>query len=230
MYKFIFLDLDDTILDFHKAERIALSRALREMGIDVTEAILARYSEINRAQWELLQTGELTRPEVLVRRFRLLYEELGIEASAGRTQSVYEQYLSEGHYFLPGAEELLRELAARGCRLFLASNGNKNVQKGRLASAGIAPLFEGIFISEDIGAVKPERAYFDACFAAIPDLNKEEAIMLGDSLTSDILGGINAGIATCHYDPTGEVRREDIPPDYRITHLLEFLPIVDGIL
>ncbi len=228
MYKFIFLDLDDTILDFHKAERLALDRALREMGVEPTEGTMARYSEINRAQWELLQRGALTRPEVLVRRFRLLYEELGIEASAQETQSVYEKYLSEGHYFLPGAEQLLEELAARKCRLYLASNGNKSVQKGRLASAGIAPLFERIFISEDIGAVKPDRAYFDACFAMIPDFDKGKAIILGDSLTSDILGGINAGITTCHYDPVGAVAREDIRPDYKIVKLLDFLPIVDG--
>ena len=136
----IFLDLDDTILDFHWAEQRALSRTFREAGLDPQPAILARYSDINRSQWELLERGILTREQVLVRRFRLLFEEQGIPASAEELGRRYEELLADGHRFIPGADELLRELQGKA-RLFLASNGCAAVQEARIASSAIGPYF-----------------------------------------------------------------------------------------
>ena len=108
--KYLFFDLDDTLLDFHKAEAWALRQALRRSGVEPTDAIAARYSEINQSQWELLEEQKITRQQVLVRRFQLLFQELGVNASCEKTQECYENMLAKGHDFMPGAQELLETL------------------------------------------------------------------------------------------------------------------------
>ena len=167
MLKNIFLDLDDTILNFTAGEAKALSQTLREAGIEPTEAILDRYHIINTAHWELLEEGRLTRDEVLVQRFEQLFRELGVNHSGKAISERYEVLLSCQHDFMPGAEQLLKDLSSR-YDLYLASNGAAAVQNPRLDDAGLRPYFKGIFISEEMGADKPSKAFFDACFAAIP--------------------------------------------------------------
>ena len=218
MMEFLFLDLDDTILDFHKAERLAISRTFRSFGLEPTEQVLERYHVINRLHWERLERGELTRDQVLTGRFQMLFEELGIPAQPQAIAKGYEHNLGLGHYFLPGAKEALDTLRGK-YRLFLASNGTASVQHSRLTSAGLYPYFEEVFVSQTLGANKPSRAFFDACAARIPGYDPRKALMVGDSLTSDILGGINAGMKTCWVCPRGAQGRPDIVPDYRIEAL-----------
>ena len=223
MVEFLFLDLDDTILDFHKAERIAISKTIRDFGVEPTENILARYHQINKWHWEQLEKGNLTRAEVLVNRFGVLFRELGVDADPEKCARTYEKNLSIGHYFLPGAEEAVDRLSKK-YRLFLASNGTASVQKGRMTSANLYRFFETVFVSQEIGHNKPSKAYFDACFAAIPDFDSAKAMIVGDSLSSDIQGGINAGIATVWVNPDHK-SCGDIHPDYEIEalHQLEAL-------
>ena len=218
MMECLFLDLDDTILDFHKAERLAISRTFRSFGLEPTEPVLERYHVINRLHWERLERGELTRDQVLTGRFQMLFEELGIPAQPQAIAKGYEHNLGLGHYFLPGAKEALDTLRGK-YRLFLASNGTASVQHSRLTSAGLYPYFEEVFVSQALGANKPSRAFFDACAARIPGYDPRKALMVGDSLTSDILGGINAGMKTCWVCPRGAQGRPDIVPDYRIEAL-----------
>lgn len=217
--KFLFFDLDDTLLDFHKAEAWALRQALRRSGIEPTDAIVARYSEINQRQWELLEEKKLTREQVLIRRFQLLFQELGVDASCEDTQQCYENMLAKGHDFMPGAPELLEQLKGK-YRLYLVSNGTAMVQDCRLRDSGIEKYFQGIFISERVGVDKPQKEFFDRSFATIPDFDPGQAMIIGDSLTSDMRGGINAGITTCWYNPKHKPRRADIPVDYEIDDLL----------
>ena len=217
---FVLLDLDDTILDFHQAEANAVSKTLAQLGIKPEESIIRRYSQINAGRWELLERGLISREEVLTSRFEMLFGELGVEGSGTQAQKIYEELLGKGHWFMPGAEKLLEELYGK-YPLYIVSNGNISVQDGRIASAGIARYFEEIFISQRIGFDKPRKEFFDACFAKIPGFDRERAIIVGDSLTSDIQGGINAGIKTCWYNPRGKAAREDIRPDYCITALNE---------
>ncbi len=227
MIEFVFLDLDDTVLDFHCAEAEAVKVILQNRGIDSTPAVIARYSAINDAQWKRLETGELTRAEVKLLRFAILFEELGVACDAESARTEYEERLSHGHWFIEGAEALLHELHGR-YRLFLVSNGTTAVQRGRMASAGIAPLFEEIFLSEELGYVKPQREFFDACFASINGFDLTRAIILGDSLTSDIRGGKGVGMQTCWFNPRGE-QAEGIVPDHEIRHLDEFAPLLEKI-
>ena len=221
----VLLDLDNTILDFNKAERVALGRAFSTLGLVMNDEIAAMYNKINIRHWEMLEDGILTREQVLVQRYETLFRELGIDGDAVRTQELYENYLSEGHWFMPGAEEMLKTLAGE-YRLFICSNGTQRVQDGRIASAGIAPYFEKIFVSEHMEGNKPEARFFAHCFREIPNFFKDKTIILGDSLTSDIRGGKNAGILTCWFNPAGKENHGSIRPDHEISKLAEF----DGLL
>lgn len=217
MIEFLFLDLDDTILDFQKAEYIAIGKTIRDFGVEPTEEVRHRYHVINKWHWEQLELGKLTRAEVLENRFQMLFAELGVEVNATQVARAYEKNLSQGHWFLPGAEETVDALSKK-YRLFLASNGTASVQKGRMTSANLYRFFETVFVSQEIGHNKPSRAYFDACFASIPGFDPDKALMVGDSLSSDILGGINAGIKTVWVNPGHKISGE-IKPDYEIEAL-----------
>lgn len=218
MIEFLFLDLDDTILDFHKAERLAIAKTFREFGLEPTDAVLNRYHEINKLHWQRLERGEITRDQVLVGRFQMLFDELGKHADPAQIAQSYEHNLSIGHYYLPGAREAVDALQGH-YRLFLASNGTASVQHSRLTSAGLYPCFEQVFVSQDLGFNKPAKEFFDACAARIPGYNAAKAMMVGDSLTSDILGGIRAGMRTCWANPAHKQAPENIRPDYEIESL-----------
>lgn len=218
MIRFVFLDLDDTLLDFGWAERRALSRAYADMGSELTDEIYARYHAVNQDFWERFERGEISRDTLLVERHRVLFSELGLPFSPEECERLYRSHLGEGHHFVEGAEALLAALAPK-YRLFLASNGVIDTQYSRLESAGIGHYFEKIFISDELGVSKPNPAFFAACFSAIDGFHREEALMVGDSLTSDILGGSNAGIRTCWLNPAGKPRKYGIAPDYEIQRL-----------
>ncbi len=227
MVKCLFLDLDDTILDFHKAEFVALGKTLAEFGVEPTRENRDLYSRINKGCWSALERGEITRDQVRIGRFQGFLQAMGLEGDPEAWADRYEGNLSVGHYFLPGALEALQQLHGK-YRLFLASNGLARVQAGRLSSAQIRPYFEDIFISQDIGANKPSREYFDRCFARISGLRREECMIVGDSLSSDILGGQNAGIATCWVNPNHLPRKPEIRVDYEIEHLAQLPELLES--
>lgn len=228
MIEFVFLDLDDTILDFHKAEALALTDTLLVLDVEPTAERLALYSRINAAQWRRLEAGELTRLEVLTTRFDRFFAEIGVQRSSIDAQRAYEARLSQGHFFIDGAVEMLEALSERYA-IYLVSNGNLRVQEGRLKSAQISRYFRAVFISEQIGADKPSRIFFERCFAQIPGFRRECAIIVGDSPTSDIRGGINAGIRTCWFNPHGRPGNPEIPADYEIRSLAELEPLLRSI-
>lgn len=220
MMRNVLFDLDDTLFDFHKAEKIALTKTLVHFGIDPTEETLALYSTINAAHWKRLELGEISREEVKVGRYRELFKTIGVECDPVKATAYYESMLAIGHYFMPGAPELLEELY-RKYRLYIVSNGTAKVQEGRIGSSGIAKYMDGIFISQILGANKPDKQFFDICFAEIPDFSLSETVIIGDSLSSDIKGGINAGITTVWFNPKGIENDNDIKPDYTIKELSE---------
>ena len=226
MMEFLFLDLDDTILDFHKAERIALSKTLKDFGLEPTEQVLDRYHLINRLHWERLERGELTRDQVQQGRFEVLFQELGHTVDAVTVTRAYEHNLGIGHYFLPGALEAVQRLSQK-YRLFLASNGTASVQHSRLTSAGLYPYFEKVFVSQEIGFNKPSKEYFDACFSQIPGFDLAKAMMVADSLTSDILGGIQSGMKTCWVNPNHQNARSDIPADHEIESITQLEALLE---
>lgn len=229
MIRTVFLDLDDTILDFQKGERIAVCKTFQNMGVSTSDEVIDRYIEINLALWQALERREVTKDEVLIGRFEKLFSEMGIDLSANEAQEMYEELLSKEHDFLPGGKELLDEFhQCKKYRLFMATNGIPAVQWPRIKDSGVGEYFEDIFISQNIGYAKPDKRFFDECFSKIKDFDINECIIVGDSLSSDIKGGINAGIKSCHFNPKNK-SYDKIIPDYKINELSELIPLLDSI-
>ncbi len=219
---FIFIDLDDTILDFKMAEAVALKKTLKEFNVQANDEIVSLYSAINDKMWKKLEKGENTRAEITVMRFSELFQTLKIEVDAVKVNEVYKKNLGIGHFFMPKAQEFLEKL--KGHRLFIVSNGTTSVQMGRVKSADIEKYFEKMFFSQDVGFDKPDIRFFEKVFSEIDGFKKDDAIIIGDSLSSDISGGINAGIKTCWFNP----KNKEGNADYVISSLMEFFEL--GIL
>lgn len=232
MVKNILLDMDMTILDFDKAEHQALQRAFETLGLGFDEGVYQEYHEINKEQWRLLEQGLLTRDKLKRRRFEVLFERRKIEIPPEIGAEKYESLLAEGYDYMPGAKEMLESLAGK-YKLYIVSNGSSQIQHSRIAGAELEPYFEGIYISEDIGFNKPDKAFFEQCFRDIKEKSKEdlcleETVLIGDSLTSDIQGGKNAGVRTIWFHPKGMIAGE-IKPDYEITDLGEISELLQRI-
>jgi 2-haloacid dehalogenase len=226
MIKFLLIDLDDTILDFHKAERIGLENTLRHYGVEPTAETVELYKQINAAHWQALERGEMTRKQVNEGRFETLFRQLGREVDGAECAAFYLSQLALTHDYLPGAEDAIRSLSKK-YRLFVASNGNSVVQFPRLERSSLYNYIEKAFISEALGENKPSKAYFDLCFAQIPEFDPRHAMMVGDSLTSDIQGGINAGIPTCWVNTFDKENVTAIKPDYEISALTELEALLE---
>ena len=223
MIKNVLLDLDDTILDFKLSEKTALTKTMAELGVVATDEMISKYSAYNISQWKRLERGEISRNEVKVNRYRLLFDDLGLDLSPELATKTYEKYLAQRHYFIDGAKQMLETLY-QGYDLYLVSNGTKKVQQGRLESAGIIPMFKGIFVSEDIGAEKPSVDFFNHVFNS--GLDKKKTVIIGDSLSSDIQGGINANIKTVWYNPHHTDNSSNIIPDYEISDLKQIISLL----
>lgn len=227
MVEFLLIDLDDTILDFKKAEHIAVKKTLADFGVEPTDAVCARYSVINQQHWEAMERREMTRQQVLEGRFAVLFAELGVAVDAAVCSHHYTENLAIGHYFLPGAREAVEQLS-RKYKLYLTSNGTAWVQRSRLSSTDLEQFFRDIFISQEIGYNKPAIEYFAGCFARIPDFDPAKAMIVGDSLSSDIRGGKNAGIATCWVNPKHKTA-DIVKPDYEIEDLTQLEALLESI-
>ena len=228
MIKNVLFDLDDTILDFGKAEKEALKYAFEHKGIEPTEELLARYSVINEEHWKRLEKEELTSDGVKYGRLRQLFDEYGITASPIETADSSEKGLSCGHHFIDGAEALLSSLYGK-YRLYLVSNGTYSVQEGRLASSGIEKYFDGIFISATVACATLNQQFLDYCFSFIPDFSADETVIIGDSLTSDMRGGKNAGIKTVWFNRKGKTNDTDMNFDAVTNSLFEIESIIKSL-
>lgn len=227
MIKTVFFDLDDTLFDFHASEHTAILDTFRHVGIEPSEENAALYSQINLSCWERLERGEWSRDEVLVRRFDIFFDALGVTGDAMATQKYYEDRLSYEVCYIDGARELLERMRGK-YRMYITSNGTALVQDRRIGASGIAEYFDGIFISERVGAHKPSREFFNRIFEQIGG-ERAETVIIGDSLTSDILGGINAGIHTVHYNPKGRKNGTGITPEYEVRKLCEIPELIERI-
>lgn len=225
MFKTILFDLDETIFDFKKSEATAVANALKQIGVTPNEKIVKRYSEINESLWKKLEKGEISRQEVLTKRFEILFDELSVDFDSSEMKKIYEKNLSQTGHLIDGAVELLEKIYQK-YNLYIVSNGTLSVQLGRIKCSEIGKYFKELFISEVIGSVKPQKPFFDYCFERIPDINLEETLIVGDSLSSDILGGNNAGIKTCWFNPNHQINTLGVKVDYEISKLDELLKII----
>ena len=222
-YDTLMFDADETLLDFLRSEKEAISETLAKYNIAPTEEAVALYSHINKGLWKALERKEITRAEIHTKRFILLCEELDVKYDDTMPMTYINAIATKG-YLLPGALEVCKKLS-RDHRMYIITNGTKAIQKGRFACSKITDFFEKIFISEDIGYNKPSKEYFDAVIKEIPGFSIEKTLVIGDSLSSDIAGGIGSGIDVCWYNPNGIKAPSDMKINYVISSLEELYDI-----
>ena len=224
MFKFLLIDMDDTVLDFKKAEYVAIRKTLQEAGLNPTDGVCARYSEINDSYWKRLEQKLITRDRLRVERFADLFDALGYDGDPRAMALEYESTLARQSYLVDGALPLVQALHGR-CRLFIITNGTASVQRERFGRSPLVPYFEDCFISEEMGCAKPEKIFFDRVAASVPNFSPRDTLVVGDSLSSDIRGGINAGLDTCWYNPTGKEAPADMAITYTVRRLDEIFSI-----
>lgn len=213
-YNTLLFDADDTLLDFGKSEKEAVRDCLIARGFDSSDGIITRYSEINQLHWKMLERGEISRERLYVERFAAFCREMGFDCDAQKFSDDYLTALSTKSYLIDGALEMCEKLS-RHFRMYVVTNGNAGVQHGRFDPSPVAKYFKRSFISEEMGFAKPRVEFFDKVFAEIPDFSRENTLIIGDSLTSDIQGGINAGLDTCWYNP----KHANVPEGMNITYV-----------
>ena len=212
-YKTLLFDADGTLFDFAKCEDVAIRETLEAFEIAATDEVVANYSSINESLWKMLERGEIEKRVLFYRRFELLCEKYAFERDAMAMSQKYASTLSEQMFLLDGAEELCQKLSGIA-DMYIVTNGIDFVQKRRYAKSGFEKYFKGVFISGEIGHEKPAVEFFEHVAKTIPGFDKKSALMIGDSLTADIKGGINFGIDTCWYNP----KNKPAPSDMEITH------------
>ncbi len=227
--KTILWDVDGTLLDFDAPEKAAIQSLFREYGFgECPDEMIKRYSQINKDYWERLERKELTKPEILVGRFETFFKEVGIKASfAQEFNDKYQQRLGDTIVFNDGSYEIVRSLRGKISQ-YVVSNGTIFAQTKKLRVSGLGNLMDGVFLSEQVGFEKPDTKFFDIVLETIQAKDRSKVLIVGDSLTSDILGGSNAGIKTCWYNPKGLPLKCDAKIDYEIKDLHELYSILEN--
>ena len=228
MIRTILWDVDGTLLDFLAAERAAVKACFRAFGLgECSDEMVARYSRLNTSYWERLETGELTKPQVLRGRFEEFFALEGVAFDRiDEFNAAYQLSLGDTIRYIDGSYELVAGLRGR-VRQYAVTNGTAAAQEKKLARSGLGALFDGVFISDEVGFEKPSAEYFERVFAAIGPVEKSETMIVGDSLTGDIRGGNNAGILTCWYNPAGKPNDSGARVDFEIRDLREIEALLE---
>lgn len=225
-YTTVLFDLDHTLLDSNASEAAAFETTMRSVGIDPTPDLFAVYDRLNQALWRQVEAEELSPNDVKVRRFEQLLDTVGVRADPVEMGATFVGGLADHGELYDGAAQLLVDIATR-CRLALVTNGIGPVQRGRLDRLGLEDAFEVVSISGELGFSKPGRAIFDHTLDAMGIVDRSATVMIGDSLASDVLGGINAGVNTIWFTSDGGVAPDHIEPTHRAA---EFGVVADIVL
>lgn len=220
-------DVDGTLLDFHAAEKVAIQTLFREFSLgECTEEMLRVYSRINREHWERLERGEITKQQVLLGRFLEFFQQQGIDPSLAEAfNDRYQFALGDTIVYRDDSLSIVKALRGK-VKQYAVSNGTVVAQTKKLRLSGLGEEMDGIFLSEDLGVEKPNVGFFDKVFAAIGPVDRNEVLIIGDSLTSDIRGGNNAGIKTCWYNPGHAKQTEDVTVHWEIADLHQILDLI----
>lgn len=226
-FRAILFDLDGTLLNFEEAERVALSNALAEFQVPCSENTQHLYHMINERLWEQFELGLVSKEALKLWRFEELFKELDIHIDAERVNRAYQKALSHCAILERDAREICGKLSEY-CKLYVVTNGTAAVQYSRLKESGLDQYFRGVFVSEELGARKPEEVFFNKVFEQIHcrEVEKSEILLVGDSVSSDIKGALRAGISACWYNPSGKKNYSSLTPHYEIRLLSELTDIV----
>lgn len=223
-YTSLFLDLDNTLLDFNKAEKMAAEVTLSEFNLPSDQKTISLYSDINRSFWQSFERGEIPKNAIFEGRFKTLLSILKEERDIKAVSEFYCKSLSLAYFKMDGADEVLTYLKNKGYKLYATTNGFAFTQYNRIEKSGLGKYFDKIFVSEDMKAQKPEKEYFEACIQNIPEKDTKRILVIGDSQSSDILGGINAGLDTCWFN--ADNAEPKYKTDYVIKNLIELKNIL----
>jgi 2-haloacid dehalogenase len=223
-YKYLLFDADGTLFDYERAEKAALASAFKLSGIKYSSQIQKAYQMINRQIWLDFEKGLVDKETLKTIRFERLLEQFGISADPEKLSQLYLDRLGECSFMLDGAIELCRQLA-ESHHMAIVTNGLARVQYPRINNSELADLFRHVFVSEDVGYQKPDPGFFDIVLQTMQIEDKCEALIIGDSISADILGGVQAGIDTCWYNP-GHLENSTVQPTYEIDRHDELLTIV----
>ncbi len=226
-YRTILMDADGTLLDFARSEHEALADTLTQFDLPTNEIIHKGYSEANAEQWLLLEKKQVTRSELRVNRFRNFCAKFGFERDPSAMADFYENSLAQKSFLLDDAEKICKILS-QACDLYIVTNGFRRIQNGRFNTSPLPVYFRDCFISEEIGVEKPDPRFFERVAEHIPGFNKKTTLIVGDSLSSDIAGGISFGIDTCWFNPTQKEAPLSVCPTYTISELSQLQSIILG--
>ena len=226
-FKTILFDVDDTLLDFKENEDQALTKTFSKLNHCFSPEDRRQYKMYNQHLWQQYENGVITRSYLLQIRFKNFFKkEFNEEISNKQVTKIFLNFLAQGHQKIQGATQLLADLRAAGCCLFVASNGLPAVQRQRLQDANLLSYFQALFVSDKIGYQKPAKEFFETAFQQIPAFDRKSTMIVGDSLSSDIQGGLNAGIQTVWFNPEHKKNPTVITPDYEISELIELEKVV----
>lgn len=226
MYELILIDADNTLFDFDKAEKYALVQALEQFGFNSNiDEIVRRYKIINSDLWIKLEKGTITKDALRTERYKRLFKESGLEYPVEEFSEYYLKKLSECSFLIDGAEDVCKYLSEK-YKVVIVTNGIREVQLSRLKKSTINKYIDDIVISEAIGINKPDPKIFEYALKLVKHKDKKSAIMIGDSLSSDIQGGINFGIDTCWFNAFKVKNETGIIPNYQIGSLKELMDIL----
>ena len=224
-YQYLLFDADNTLFDFDAANHNAFAQTCQYCGLTYSEELYEFYESINRPLWQQLDRGEVTKEFLVVERFRRFLAAMGVDADPAECNRIQLSGLGSSTVLLPHALEVIEQLS-RTHQLYIVTNAVASVQRARLAGSAIAPYITAAFISEEAGAAKPSKEYFDYVFARIDGITPDNCLVIGDSLSSDVQGAINAGLPACWYNLKNDPRPADMAIDYEIRDLRELYEIV----
>ncbi len=226
-YPYLLFDADDTLFDFQRNGQRAFTMLCAKYNFPCSEESHAVFETFNQPLWRALEQGTITKEFLKVERFRLFLDHYRRKEDPAAVNRDFLSFLGTGSFLVPGAEETCRRLS-RTHRLFILTNSVEAVHTNRMRQSLLMPYIEGSFVSETAGYEKPDKRFFDHVFSRIPGITKSNCLLIGDSLTSDIQGGVNAGIPVCWFNPHRLEKPAAPPIDYMIHDLSELPPLLDG--
>lgn len=226
-YKYLFFDIDDTLLDFQATEKGALRALFEEQNMVLSAEDECRYKKINHSLWNDYENGKIDRDEVLNTRFSTTFRHYDLEVDGSLLERKYRSYLEQGHQLIDGAMDLIMNLQPQ-YDLYIVTNGVSKTQDKRLRDSGLYPYFKDVFVSEDTGFQKPMKEFFNYVFDRIPNYIPGQGLIIGDSLSADIRGGQKSGLDTCWFNPLRKENQSGVLPTYEIRQLKELHEILQS--
>ena len=223
--KIVLLDLDNTLIDFNECARHSIIKSFEKHGFTYTEETFKTFIAENVKIWKRLEKGEITKSDLRANRWNIILGKLGIDYDGTIIEEEFEKGVAQGAYAVEGAYELLDYLYPK-YELYIVSNGFRFVQESRLKIGDFRKYFKEIFLSEDIGIQKPAKEFFDYCFEKLGNPKKEDVVLIGDSISADIIGGLNYGIDSVWFNKNDDELPENIKPSYIVKHLDEIQNIL----